>query len=34
MIKVEKDFADIPTILTQQAREDAFNNNISSALLW
>jgi len=31
MIKVEKDFSDIPTILTQQAREDAFNNNVSSA---
>ncbi len=31
MIKVEKDFADIPTILTQQSREDAFNDNVSSA---
>jgi len=31
MIKVEKDFTDIPTILTQQSREDAFDKNISSA---
>lgn len=31
MIKVEKDFEDIPTILTQQAREDAFNENITSS---
>jgi uncharacterized protein (TIGR02646 family) len=31
MIKVKKNFTDIPTILTQQSREDAFNANISSA---
>jgi len=30
MIKVEKDFDNIPIILTQQSREDAFNDNISS----
>ena len=30
MIKVEKDFADIPTILTQQVREEAFNANVTS----
>jgi len=31
MIKVEKDFTDIPNILTQQTREDAFNQNIASS---
>lgn len=30
MIKVEKDFADMPTILTQQVREEAFNANVTS----
>ncbi len=30
MIKVEKDFDNIPIILTQQSREDAFNDNTSS----
>ncbi|SFV61407.1 hypothetical protein MNB_SV-3-1074 [hydrothermal vent metagenome] len=30
MIKVEKDFANIPTILTQSLREEAFNKNVSS----
>ena len=28
MIKVEKDFTNIPTILTQQSREDAFDANV------
>lgn len=31
MIKVEKDFDDIPSILTQQVREDAFEANIVSS---
>lgn len=31
MIKVEKDFADIPVILTQQVREEAFNVNVTSS---
>lgn len=31
MIKVEKNFADVPTILKEQSREDAFNDNVSSA---
>jgi len=31
MIKVEKDFNDIPTILTQKSREDAFDANIASS---
>jgi len=31
MIKVEKDFNDIPTILTQKSREDAFDANITSS---
>lgn len=30
MIKINKDFADIPSILQKSNREDAFNNNISS----
>ena len=29
MIKVEKDFTDIPTILTKKSREDAFDANIA-----
>ncbi|MBA1438806.1 MAG: TIGR02646 family protein, partial [Epsilonproteobacteria bacterium] len=31
MIKVEKDFANIPIVLTQSLRKEAFINNISSA---
>ncbi len=31
MIKVEKDFDNIPTILTQKTREDAFNQNVNSS---
>lgn len=31
MIKVEKDFADIPSILMHHSREEAFNHNVSSA---
>ena len=31
MIKVEKDFTDIPTILTKKLREDAFDANIASS---
>jgi len=31
MIKVEKDFNDIPTILTKKSREDAFDANITSS---
>lgn len=31
MIKIEKDFTDIPKILRSENREDAFNANISSA---
>lgn len=30
MIRVEKDFTDIPSILKQESREKVFNNNISS----
>ena len=30
MIKVEKDFSNIPSILKKENREEAFNNNISS----
>ncbi len=30
MIKVEKDFSDIPSILKKENREEAFNNNVSS----
>ncbi|WP_321779160.1 HNH endonuclease [Sulfurimonas sp.] len=29
MIKVEKDFSDVPEILNNQKREDAFNSNVS-----
>ena len=31
MIKVEKDFTDIPTILTNKLREEAFDSNIASS---
>jgi len=31
MIKVEKDFNDIPTMLTQKSREEAFDKNIASS---
>lgn len=31
MIKVNKDFADIPKILKNQNRKDAFDKNISSS---
>jgi uncharacterized protein (TIGR02646 family) len=31
MIKVEKDFTDLPTILTKKLREDAFDANVASS---